>query len=249
MSNSVLFLFAHQDDEIGVLYQIEKEIKSGNSVYCAYITSGVSVGADPNQRNSESRLVLKSLGVDTKQILFQGEKLNIPDGQAHIHIKTLHNWLETWIMQNHNLETMYAPAWEGGHPDHDILHAIAVKVGENRLYIKVLQYPLYNSYRCHWGFFKVLSPLDTNGDVTRQFIPWQVRIKHLMLCLSYRSQFVSWLGLYPFVLYHYIFNGWQTLQPTNLSRINQRPHCGQLYYEFRAFSQWQVITSQIKREL
>ena len=32
MSNSVLFLFAHQDDEIGVLYQIEKEIFIDSSI-------------------------------------------------------------------------------------------------------------------------------------------------------------------------------------------------------------------------
>ena len=249
MSNSALFLFAHQDDEIGVLYQIEKEVKSGATVYCAYITSGVLFGEDPGQRNAESRLVLKSLGVDTEQILFQGEKLNIPDGQAYMHIKSLHIWLDTWTIQNDLPVTIYAPAWEGGHHDHDVLHAIAVKVGKNRLHSKVLQYPLYNSHGRKWGFFKVLSPLDTNGDVIRQFIPWSVRIKHLILCLSYRSQFVSLLGLYPFIIYHYIFNGWQSLQPTNLARIHQRPHTGQLYYEFRGFSQWKVITAQIQQEL
>ena len=47
-SNSVLFLFAHQDDEFGVMHQIEQEVKAGASVYCAYATSGVGVYADPH---------------------------------------------------------------------------------------------------------------------------------------------------------------------------------------------------------
>jgi LmbE family N-acetylglucosaminyl deacetylase len=249
MTNSVLFLFAHQDDEIGVLYQIEKELSLGVSVYCAYTTTGVLFGSNPDRRNAESRRVLESLGVDPKKIFFQAENLNIPDGQTFAHINSLRAWLKTWSLKYQSLTTMYVPAWEGGHPDHDVLHAVAVHVGKNLLQVKVLQYPLYNSYGLSWGFFRVLYPLDTNGDVLRQFIPWPVRFKHLMLFFSYRSQFVSWLGLYPFVLYHYLFNGHQFLQPTSLSRILQRPHIGQLYYEFRGFSKWTKVFSNLQKEL
>ena len=70
-SNSVLFLFAHQDDEFGVMHQIEQEVKAGASVYCAYATSGVGVYADPHQRNTESLQVLESLGVDTKKVFLK----------------------------------------------------------------------------------------------------------------------------------------------------------------------------------
>ena len=47
VANSALFLFAHQDDEFGVMHQIEKEIKSGSTVYCVYATTGVHFNEDP----------------------------------------------------------------------------------------------------------------------------------------------------------------------------------------------------------
>ena len=162
-SDSVLFLFAHQDDEFGVLQQIEREVKSGASVYCAYTTSGVRLGANPKQRNAESRHVLETLAVDPKRILFQGETLDIPDGQALQHIGTLRTWLNTWTLHHQTLRALYIPAWEVGHTDHDVLHAVAVQVIQNgRLRSNVWQYPLYNSNGLKWGFFKVLSMRPAN---------------------------------------------------------------------------------------
>jgi LmbE family N-acetylglucosaminyl deacetylase len=247
-SSSVLFLFAHQDDEIGVLHQIEMEVKSGASVYCAYTTSGVVSGANPQRRNAESRHVLESLGIDPKQIFFQGEKLNVPDGQALVNIAKLYAWLDTWTKHHQPLRTIYAPAWEGGHPDHDVLHAVTVHIQSSRSETILWQYPLYNSNGLRWGFFKVLTPLVMNGDVLRQCIPWSARWRHLRLCLSYRSQAKSWLGLYPFVLWHYIFKGWQSLQLASLNRLQQRPHPGQLYYEFRGSTDWQKVFSRLRQE-
>ena len=249
-SDSVLFLFAHQDDEFGVLHQIEQEVKSGASVYCAYTTSGVRPGANPKQRNAESRYVLESLAVDPKRILFLGETLDIPDGQALQHIGTLRTWLDTWAQHHQPLRAFYVPAWEGGHPDHDVLHAVAVQVIQNgRLRSNVWQYPLYNSNGLKWGFFKVLTPLAMNGAVLRQSIPWPGRWRHLRLCLNYRSQAKSWLGLYPFVLWHYLFKGWQSLQQASITRLMERPHPGQLYYEFRGLSEWEKVFSHLQKEL
>jgi len=249
-SDSVLFLFAHQDDEFGVLHQIEQEIKSGASVYCAYTTSGVRPGETPKQRNAESRHVLESLAVDPKRILFQGETLDIPDGQALPHIGTLRTWLETWTQHHQPLRALYVPAWEGGHPDHDVLHAVAVQVMQNgRSRSSVWQYSLYNSNGLKWGFFNVLTPLAMNGVVIRQSIPWSSRWRHLRLCLNYRSQAKSWLGLYPVVFWHYLFKGWQSLQLGSITRLLERPHPGQLYYEFRGFSEWEKVFSHLQKEL
>jgi LmbE family N-acetylglucosaminyl deacetylase len=247
-SNFVLFLFAHQDDEFGVLHQIEREVKSGASVYCVYSTSGVVPGANPQQRNAESRRVLESLGVDPKQIYFKGEELNIPDGHASAHIASLHSWLDTWTQQQQPLRAIYVPAWEGGHPDHDVLHAVTVKAMQNvRSRTTIWQYPLYNNNGLGWGFFNVLTPLPMNGEVLSENIPWAARCLHLRLFLNYRSQTKSWLGLYPFVLWHYLFKGRQSLQLVSLSRVQERPHPGRLYYEFRGLSEWQEVLSLLRQ--
>lgn len=248
-SISVLFLFAHQDDEFGVLHQIEMELKSGASVYCAYVTSGVSSGADARRRNVESRNVLESLGVDPTQILFQGEKLNIPDGQVLMNVGTLGKWLNVWTQQHQPLRTIYVPAWEGGHPDHDVLHAVTIQTmqsGSSK--VKIWQYPLYNGDGLGWGLFKVLTPLPLNGDVFLQRIPWPARWRHLMLCLSYVSQTKSWIGLYPFVLWHYLTRGCQSLQPISHTRLLEPPHSGQLYYEFRGFAEWGRVFSHLRQD-
>ncbi|MFS2137378.1 hypothetical protein ACCD07_15375, partial [Duganella sp. Dugasp56] len=61
------------------------------------------------------------------------------------------------------------------------------------------------------------------------------RPRHLARLLRYPSQWRTWLGLFPFVLWHYLRHGSQQLQPVALTRLDQRPHAGPLYYEQRRF--------------
>jgi LmbE family N-acetylglucosaminyl deacetylase len=233
-SKTALFLFAHQDDEFGVMYQIEKEVNFGASVFCVFATTGVVTGADSQRRNEESQKVLTALGVSPKQILFMGEALNIPDGKLATHSLFFSQWLLSWALECTAHTSVYIPAWEGGHTDHDALHSVTIhSISSNCPKITLWQYPLYNSKGLKWGFFKVLTPLPENGDVNYENIPWASRWRYLRLCLSYTSQAKSWLGLFPFVLWHYLFKGWQSLQLTSHTRIQERPHNGQLYYEFR----------------
>jgi len=99
--------------------------------------------------------------------------------------------------------------------------------------ITLWQYPLYNSEGLKWEFFRVLTPLHENGHVHYENIPWVASWRYLRLHLSYKSQFKNWLGLFPFVFWHYLFRGWLSLQLNSFTRIQERPHNGQLYYEFR----------------
>ena len=234
IAKTSLFLFAHQDDEFGVMHQIEKEIKSGCTVYCVFATTGVAFDEDPKSRNEESLKVLTALGVARKNIFFMGEALGISDGNVLTCGLMFRQWLLTWVQKCQSLTAIYIPAWEGGHTDHDALHAVTIEtISSNGPEITLWQYPLYNSEGLKWGFFRVLAPLHANGHVHYENIPWVARWRYLRLCLSYKSQFKSWLGLFPFVLWHYFFKGWQSLQLTSHTRIQERPHNGQLYCEFR----------------
>ena len=163
-----------------------------------------------------------------------GEVLGISDGNVSTCRLMFSQWLCTWMQQRQALTTVYIPAWEGGHNDHDALHAVTIEaISNNWPGITLWQFPLYNSEGLKWGFFRVMAPLHANGHVHYENIPWVVRWRYLRLCLSYKSQFKSWLGLFPFVLWHYLFKGWQSLQMTSFTRIKERPHNGQLYSEFR----------------
>jgi len=241
-----LFLFAHQDDEFGVLHQIVTEKKRGHRVMCVYFTTGVPCGGNPDRRNQESLSVLSSLGVDSDDVFFAGSLLSIDDIHLSQHLQIASEWLDAWVRRLLPVVSVYVTAWEGGHPDHDALHAIAVQIYHERQMGGLLrQFPLYNGCRCLGPFYRVLFPLRDNGPLDWTLIPWVNRFQFLGYLLRYPSQLKTWIGLLPFVLLHYLFDGGQTLQPVSIARTEERPHDGHLYYEKRGFCSWPVFESRL----
>jgi hypothetical protein len=236
-----LFLFAHQDDEFGVFGRIEHERMIGRRVFCAYLTDGAAGNVTSAQRNRESLAVLQKLGVAAADVVFAGESLGIGDAQLLQHLPRAAEWLRDW-MAGHRPARVYAPAWEGGHPDHDALHALAVHLAP----AKTLQYSLYNAWQRRAPFFRVLSPLPANGAAQCERIRWRDRLRYLRLCLAYPSQAKTWLGLFPFVLAHYLLRGTQCVQAADPARIRQRPHEGVLYYEARGFHTWDAVSARLR---
>ena len=241
-----LFLFAHQDDEFGVFARIEQERRAGRQVRCVYVTDGAAT-ADPDSRDAESRAVLRQLGVQADDILFLGRQLGIGDGQLHRHVGVLADWLNRFLDTHPMPEVCFAPAWEGGHPDHDLLHAVAVELMAIRGRIAdVWQYPLYNGRNCIGPLFRLQSPLPENGPVDRQAIGWRDRLRYVRLCLAYPSQWRTWIGLFPFVCLHYLRGGAQQLQRVDRERLAQPPHARPLYYERRAFLDWPTLQAALQ---
>ena len=239
---SALFLFAHQDDEFGVFQKILDEQRLGRRVFCAYLTDGVFQGKSSSRRNKESTAVLTQLGVNNDDIYFVGLLLSIPDASLPDHLDEAIYWLVNWLTGSGAVTAIYLPAWEGGHHDHDALHAMGVMVANERGHLHIVkQYSLYNAYRCIGPFFRIFNPLVANGESEVTKIPWSNRIRFIWYCLSYPSQLVTWIGLFPFVCLHYWFFGTQALQSVSLERIRQRPHTGSLYYENRNFYTWEKM--------
>lgn len=246
-AGKALFLFAHQDDEFGVFARIEQELRAGRQVCCVYATDGAATAVSA-RRDAESQAVLQKLGVPKQDILFVGRQLGISDGKLHLYIEIFVNWLSDFIETQKTLDIYFVPAWEGGHPDHDLLHAVAVELlAERDSLAKVWQYPLYNSRNSFLPFFHVQSPMPENGCVTRQVIFWSDRLRYIRLCLAYPSQWRTWIGLFPFVFIHYLFNGTQQLQRVNRMRLSQRPHLSTLYYEYRNFLDWPTVLFEVNR--
>ena len=242
---AALFLFAHQDDEFGVFHRIERERRQGRRVVCAYLTDGATGNVQPHVRNQESLRVLRSLGIADDDVLFAGESLGIADGKLLDHLEPAAKWLAAWFGQ-HEAVAIHVPAWEGGHPDHDALHAIAAHVAyELGLADTMWQFSLYNAWQRPAPLFRVLSPLPANGTVHCERMAWGARLRYLKLCLGYPSQATSWLGLFPFVLVHYLLRGTQCVQPVDAARTRERPHEGRLYYEARGFSTWEALAERL----
>lgn len=234
-----VFLFAHQDDEFGVFQAIANCRKQGLRVICIFFTTSVGRTQLAATRDRESRNVLTSLGVSEEDIVFAGTRLAIDDGSLPSHLDAAAGWLTQFLSTLDHIALLCIPCWEGGHHDHDALHAMTVHLAERLGLLDVTrQYALYNALGRRWPFLNVLSPLDLNGPVETCPIPWRNRLRFLKLCLSYPSQFQVWSGLFPSVLVHYLSKGVQTLQAVSPERPLQRPHPGQLQYERKGFFSW-----------
>lgn len=241
-----LFLFAHQDDEFGVFERIADCRARGLFVACAYLTSGQTATASARERNAESLAVLARLGVDAADVAFAGEKLGIGDARLPLNLDAAASWLRGWLQGFERTDSLHVPAWEGGHHDHDALHAVAVALArELGLIGRTFQFSLYQADGLPGPLFRVLAPLPANGAQSLRTISWRARWRYLGLCLAYPSQRGTWVGLFPFVLLHYLARGTQALQPVCVERTFERPHGGTLYYEKRKFFTWEQMASRL----
>ncbi len=240
-----LFLFAHQDDEFGVYHVLDECRRRGQRAVCAYLTRGArGIG---EQRNEESLAVLRGLGVRGEDVIFAGDALGIDDAALPGALQAAGDWMAHWMASFASIGQIYVTAWEGGHHDHDALHALVVRTARQLGQVSLVrQFALYNAYGCPGPFFRVLSPLAANGTVTSLHITWRKRLHYLCLCLQYPSQRKTWLGLFPFVFLHYVFKGTQTLQAVDEARLQERPHEGPLYYERRGFYRWELMQEKLR---
>ena len=244
---SALFLFAHQDDEFGVFERIAACRRQGLRVVCAYLTDGQTAKASAATRNAESLAVLARLGVAPEDVHFAGQSLGIGDARLPLHMDAAGRWIGAWIDSHFPVDSIHVTAWEGGHHDHDALHALTVLLAAQRgLLARTWQFSLYQADGLPGPLFRVLAPLAANGPVTTSPIPWPGRRQYLRMCLSYPSQRTTWVGLFPMVLLHYLSHGAQTLQPVTPARLAERPHPGPLYYEKRRFFTWERLAEALE---
>ncbi|MHB9111771.1 MAG: PIG-L deacetylase family protein [Thermoleophilia bacterium] len=106
-----LFLFAHHDDEFFIAVIMRRLAAARLPLAAVWLTHG---GLHGNRREAESRRAMELIGVEPSSQYF----LRLPDGHA------LDN-LEEIIMRLSRLlrvlkpASVFVPAFEGGHPDHD----------------------------------------------------------------------------------------------------------------------------------
>lgn len=246
-AGAALFLFAHQDDEFGVYTLIARYRQAGVPVRCAYLTDGAAGGVSAAVRQAESLAVLAQLGVAACDVAFAGAALGIADAALPGALEPAARWMEDWFDAAAAPRAIHVLAWEGGHHDHDALHALTVTLAAERGWLdRVTQFALYNGARLPGPWFRILSPLPENGAATAQPIAWPMRLRCLRYCLSYPSQRKTWLGLFPFALAHYLLRGVQELQQVTPARTAERPHAGPLYYEKRRFFTWEQMDACLR---
>lgn len=231
-----LFLFAHQDDEYGVFPLLEQLVGRRESIRVVYLTSGTLDGQRSERRNRESTDVLARIGIEETQIYFAGADSKFPDGKLYQYAKEAAAAVVAFLENGVAPTRIYAPAWEGGHQDHDAAHIIACYLASRFGCLETSrQFPLYHGMGLPGIFWHTFLPMPSNGAVESFPIDWRQRFRCLRYGLRYRSQWSTWLGLYPMYTLYLLTRGRQYLQPFSIARLRQPPHDGACLYERRGF--------------
>lgn len=227
---SILFLFAHQDDEVFVIPRIMTELAAGNAVHFVYLTTGL--GPALELRNRESARVLASLGVPAANVHFLGSEIGVPDAQLHLHAPRTLAALNARLA-GVAVDRIYTLAWEGGHHDHDLSACIAWAFAAARPQPPaVLQFNSYNGEGMPGRLFRVMHPLRSQrAALQRRRIPWAQAWRAVRAIFAYPSQRKTWAGLAPGALVSLLLLRFEGFTPLTGERLRERPHAGPLSYE------------------
>jgi len=234
VSETALFLLGHPDDEIAFAPLIARIKSKEQPVRMVYLTDGGVGRATPAVRSAESTRALASLGVSSSEISFLGSELSVPDGQLFRRLSEVYRALDAPGGAVASWGEIYTLGWEGGNPDHDAAHvlAMALAIARDRIQ-RAWQVPFYRAADRGPPFFALFAPLPANGPVSS--LPLTPRESRLRAGLMryFPSQWRSFAGLGPAILWHALASPVLRLQPMTLRRLWERPTAGRLLYEQR----------------
>jgi LmbE family N-acetylglucosaminyl deacetylase len=180
-AESVLYLFAHEDDELFALVRMHQDVNAGRTVYAVWTTNGAFEGK-PSEREEESRAVMALVGVPEANLRF----LSFPDHDSCRYLPEIYEEVRN-LRKSWSVTRIVSPAYEGGNIDHDAAAFIAAMVVRNAsVPVTHFEFPLYNHFE---GRQRVNLFLPNSGAPV-EYLPLDGepgRIVHAAL-KRYRSQ-------------------------------------------------------------
>lgn len=247
---SLILILAHQDDEFGVYSQINS-FKNKKKIYVFYMTSGFQYKISKvalSIRDKESLKVLNKLGIKKNNIFFIGRSLGISANQLHNYLNIAYQNVLKFCKKIKGQKIILSHSLEGGHEDHDACFYLTKKILKS--FDKTttsFQFSLYNGKKMPFIFYRVFSPISENGKIINYPINFLCRLKFIYLLFFYKSQIKIWIGLYPFIIYKYLFNKINNIQVIKKNNIIKRPHKGKLLYEKRNFLKYNLFKKNIRK--
>ncbi|WAC63035.1 PIG-L family deacetylase [Pseudoxanthomonas sp. SL93] len=238
----LLAVFAHPDDEFAIFPWIEHAVREGIEVHAVWLTDGGWGGQDIVRRQQESVGVLKALGVKRENMHFEGARLEIADGDLYRSLEPVTDAILTLARRLGRVEVM-APAWEGGHQDHDAAHLVGLSLIQ-ATGATGWEYSLYNGYRLPGPMFNVLSPIPRQDEVQTLRTSLRQRLECIFRCLRFRSQWKSFLGLLPLYTWKLLRADAFVRRPIRPELTSSRPHAGALLYERRTGLSWDAFAAE-----
>lgn len=136
----VLYIFAHQDDELFILRKMTRDVARGCTVHAVWITNGDKRGS-AERRNAEARAVMARIGVPAENLHFLG----FPDQESIAHLPAVLDQVQA-LAARVAFREITSPAYEGGHIDHDVAALVAAMVRRSTPDATHFEYPLYNRH-------------------------------------------------------------------------------------------------------
>lgn len=238
----MLFLLAHQDDEYFVLPRIAAEVRLGSEILVAYTTDGAGYGACSARRLEESRRALRRWGIQADQIQPVGGQLGVADGGSH---ECLFRLAEAFSSLG-NFDRIFAPAWEGGHVDHDAAHLVAAWLRGRQPGLDLYEFSLYRAWGSRGPFFQCGNLILRERDLLFDRVSVRASLDWFLGFLHYRSQMGSFLGLAPLSAYPILVRRRLVCQRVAWREYRIRPHSGSLFYERRFKVSFDVFRSTVE---
>lgn len=239
-----LFVLAHPDDEVLFWPLIARAPR--NRLVVLFVTDGSAGGVlAPDIRVRETQRMLAGLGIDPAAAIFLGRDKGLRDGALHSQIDEAWAGVSSWIDHLGPIGTIYTHAWEGGHSDHDVCHALSVALARHVSASRVGQVACYRRPDSGIAPYSLLDPIAANGVPEVFSMTSAERRAMAKSTTAYPSQWKSWLGLGPPLLTRLALSSAFPVQPVSKERLKQRPHGKPLLYEIRGKLPFATVSAAI----
>jgi len=239
---TVVHVLAHFDDEYCAWPLIRRWAAEGREQRFIHVVD-YRKPAMAERRRRETAAFLAAQGVPPATQLHLGADTGWWDGELHRHAGAAYQALKAAVPGP--VERVVTPAWEGGHPDHDVCAAMGVKLAAERGGAPVDQICLYQGKSLPWILYRAASPLAENGPIrelklsAREWASWFAAVG------AFPSQLKAWSGLLPAMAMTFARQGAFRYQGLDPARIGEAPHAGQLLYERMFRTPYAVVRAAV----
>ncbi|MEW5801712.1 MAG: PIG-L family deacetylase [bacterium] len=223
-----LMLFSHPDDELWIIQRMKKIARQGDRLVLRWMTAGAKDEKSLIRRQESLRLLAyHGLGdADTGFWSFEdGELIN----QMPALYEAVSGALDTL-----SPDSVFVPAYEGAHPDHDTLNFIVSEaLGRNPSSVRTAyEYPTYNGWKCIYMRMGVLVPHEEKMQYTPMSLgDWFRFWRSLCLFRSQQPMLLIINFLFGFQQLRQQLSRGESFRPLPKWCYTELPHPGRQAYE------------------
>ncbi len=184
----ILFLIPHPDDETVAAATFIRRLPPGaHRIFGLYLTSGVPLGEHLwwwQRSNLEARLALRREEARGAASALGIEPVGFSDWPSRglkDHLDEAVAWIRS-VLDGYAIDTIWVPAWKGGHQDHDVANFLAHQVADQRPVTEFAEYNLGGGVP-RWHRFAEPNGEETIIALTPEEAAWKRGVLRL-----YRSE-------------------------------------------------------------